>query len=249
MVTADALFRLAANAAAAQYAAAPPYLTYHTVTVIDVPSLKRHKVVERAVEVRTKDDFAALQDLPHGQHQYGQSFPLTPIFDALSYFRLAFNGVKRDLLSHVTMYQPITFGETKAISANANVVATTLRNYYAHYGADSTDTKAHLVMDALPALTNGNNSDFYIHDVYVDTANNLPTRVTYRGKDDTEFTIDYVTVQNHWLVSHAFYAKTEYGPLRIGRVHFTADSTFDAFTFPTTPSDPKLVPAPNPAPS
>lgn len=249
MVPADVLFRLAANAAAAQYEAAPPYLVYHTITVIDVPSLKRHRVVERSVETRTRDDFAVLQDLPKGQRQYGKSFPLIPTFDALSYFRLEFNGVKRDLLSHVTMFAPITFGTPQPLSANASVIATTLRNYYAQYAPDTTAGRAHLVMDALPALTTGNNSDFYIHDVYVDTTSDLPIRVTYLGKDDTEFTVDYIVVQNHWLVRHAFYGHTMYGPLRIGRVHFTADSTFDGFAFPALPSDPKLAPVPLPTPS
>jgi len=31
--------------------------------VVDVPSMHQHKVVSRAVESRTKDDFAVLQDL------------------------------------------------------------------------------------------------------------------------------------------------------------------------------------------
>jgi len=44
--------------------------------------MHQHKVVSRAVESRTKDDYAVLQDLPNGQRQYAHSFPLIPTFDA-----------------------------------------------------------------------------------------------------------------------------------------------------------------------
>jgi hypothetical protein len=248
MITADALFRLAANAAAAHYRAAPAYIAYHTVTDIDVPSMHRHKRVERQVETRTVDDYAVLQDLPRGQRQYGHSFPLIPTFDALSYFRLDYNGVQRDLLSHVTLYSLLEFNAPVPAQPGVNAVAVTLKYYYAQYADDSTDAKAHLLMDPLHTLTDGNSSDFYLHDVYVDTATDLPTRVTYRGKDDTEFTVDYTTVQQHWLVSHAFYGKTIFAPLHLGRVHFTVDSSFDQFAFPPLPDDPKLIPVPGATP-
>jgi hypothetical protein len=249
VVAADVLFRLTANAAAAQYRQPPPYLAYHTVAKIDVPALNRHKVVERAVETRTADDFAVLQDLPRGQRQYGQSFPLIPTFDALSYFRLEYTGAQhRDLLAHVTTFAPITFEAPHPTTPGVTVVATTLRNYYARYADDSTDAKAHLIMDPLKALTRNNNSDFYIHELYVDTATNLPLRVTYTGHDDVEFTVDYTTVQNHWLVSHVFYTRTFFAPLHIGQTRFSVDATFDGFTFPQTPADPRLLPSPTPAP-
>ncbi len=249
MVAADVLFRLCANAAAERYRHAPPYLAYHTAAVIDVPALKKHKVVERAVETRTADDFAALQDLPHGQRQYGQSFPLIPTFDALSYFRLEYSGAQhRDLLSHVTTFAPITFEAPHATTPGVTVVATTLRNYYARYADDSTDAIAHILLDPLKALTQNNDSDFYLHDIYIDTATDLPTRVTYTGHDETEFRIDYTTVHDHWLVSHVFYTRTFFAPFHIGQTHFTVDATFDGFTFPQTPSDPKLLASPTPAP-
>ena len=85
MIAADVQFRTTANAAAAAFARKPPYLAYKTDVVIDVPSLRRHKVISRAVETRTQDDYAVLQDLPQGQRQYGHSFPLVPTFDAISY--------------------------------------------------------------------------------------------------------------------------------------------------------------------
>ena len=249
MVAADVLFRLSANAAAEQYRQPPPYLAYHTVAEIDVPALKKHKTVERAVETRTADDFAVLQDLPRGQRQYGQSFPLIPTFDALSYFRIDYSAAQhRNLLAHVTTYEPITFAAPHATAPGVTVVATTLRNYYAHYADDSTETKAHLIMQPLRALTTNNSSDFYIHELYVDTATNLPSRVTYTGHDNVEFTVDYTTVKTHWLVSHVYYTRTFFAPFHIGQTHFTVNATFDDFSFPLVPADPKLLPSPAPLP-
>lgn len=239
MIAADVQFRTTANAAAAAFANKPPYLAYKTDVVVDVPSLRRHKVISRAVETRTTDDYAALQDLPQGQHQYGHSFPLVPTFDAISYFRVTFNGSQRNTLSYVEPGAPITFKDPRETS-HADVVVTSLRYYRASYAADSNDKIAHILMETLPTLTRGNNSDFYIHDVFVDTATNLPTRVIYEGPTTT-FTTDYQVIEGHWLVTHANYVHTFFGPLHMGRVTATADATNHDFGFPATPSDPKLA--------
>ncbi|HZO94530.1 MAG TPA: hypothetical protein VFB22_12315 [Candidatus Baltobacteraceae bacterium] len=239
MIPPDVLFRTAANAAAAAFANSPPYLAYRTEVTIDVPSMNRHKVIMREVETRTRDDYARLHDLPNGGTQYAHSFPLIPTFDAISYFRFQFNGSQRDSLSYVKEIQPITFTDP-ANTAHADVVVTMLRYYHASYAPDSTEQVAHILMDPLPTLTRGNDSDFYLHDVYVDTATNLPTRVVYEGPS-ADFSCDYTVVDNHWLVRHASYRQTFYGPLHIGRVTATAEATNSDFRFPATPSDPKLA--------
>jgi hypothetical protein len=239
VIAADVQFRTSANAAAAAFAQSPPYLAYKTDVTVDVPSLRRHKVISRAVETRTRDDFAVLQDLPNGRRQYGHSFPLVPTFDALSYFRVTFNGSERNTLAYVEPGQLITFTDPR-LTSHADVVVTSLRYYRASYAPDSNDRIAHVLMDALPTLTRGNSSDFYIHDVYVDTATNLPTKVVYIGPTTT-FTTDYSVVEGHWLVNHANYVHTFYGPLHMGRVTATADATYHDFGFPAAPSDPKLA--------
>ena len=239
MIAADVQFRAAANAAAAAFAQSPPYLAYRTRVAIDVPSMNRHKIIERAVETRTKDDFARLHDLPNGGTQYAHSFPLIPTFDAISYFRFEFNGSQRDALSYVKEIQPITFTDTQP-ATHADVVVRMLRYYRATYAPDTTEQLAHIVMEPLPTLTRGNDSDFYIHDVYVDTATNLPTRVVYTGPT-TDFACDYTVVDGHWLVRHATYTHTFYGLFHIGRVTAIADATNSDFSFPATPSDPKLA--------
>jgi hypothetical protein len=246
VIAADVAFRQAANAAAAAYAQAPAYLTYRADATVDIPSMRQHKVVSRSVEARTADDYAVLQDLPRGQRQYAHSFPLIPTFDALSYFRIEYNGARRNALSYVHQVQPITFTDPRATS-HADVVVTSLRYYHAAYAADSNDRIAHVVMEPLQTLTKNNDSDFYLHDVYIDTATNLPTRVVYTGPTTT-FTCDYEVVQQHWLVKHVVYSHTFFGPLRIGRVTFTVDATNSDFGFPDQPSDPKLAAPPSPHP-
>lgn len=247
----DQAFRLCANAAAAAYAQRPAYIAYHTRATIDVPTLKRHREVERAVESRTADDYAANQDLPRGARSYGHAWPLNPTFDAISYFRLVNDGktLRDPLESYVTDVQPITFSEPRASSAGVNVVVTTLRYYYAQYAPDSTEAVAHLTLAPLHALTNGNNSDFYLHDVYVDTQTNLPREVTFLGHDDISLVVDYTTDRGHWLVDHVSYEKTLYVPIRVARFHAKIDVRFDQFTFPAQPSDPKLGPVPMVTPS
>ncbi len=222
---------------------APPYLQYHTTATVDIPALGQHRTIERAVETRTRDDYAVLQDLPRGQRQYGHSFPLIPTFDAISYFRIDFSMPRRNLLASVTLEQPITFSERRAEDENVSVVATFLKYYYPTDAADSNATIRHLVMDPLPALTRGNTSDFYLRDVYIDTATNLPTRVVYTGPKIT-FTLEYTMLDQHWLITHAHYERTFVGPLHVGTTHFTADAVFDHFAFPPTPADPKLLAPP-----
>lgn len=243
MVTADAEFRTAANAAFAAWQKQPPYIAYRVDVTVDIPALKDHRTIARSVEARTKDDVAVLQDLPRGQNQVGQSFPLSPTFDALSYFRLDFrlgDPVRRhNPLSSVQMSAPLQFKDPVASNPDVSVIATTLRNYYAHYAEDSTDRIAHIVMDPLPALTRGNDSDFYLRDVFVDTATNLPTRVTYEGPT-TSFALDYRTSGDYWLVDHAYYRKTIIAPLHIGRTTFTVDAYYGGFTFPAIPNDVRL---------
>ena len=237
---------MCANAAAAAYASRPPYVAYHSRATIDVPTLKRHLVVERAVEARTTDDYAANQDLPRGARSYGHAWPLNPLFDAIAYFRIAntAKSLRDPLETYIYDVQPITFGEAKASSPNVNVVATTLRNYYATYAPDSTAAISHLIMDPLRALTTGNNSDFYLHDVYIDTATNLPRQVSFTGHDDIALSVNYTVDGGHWIVDHVSYERTLFVPIRLARFHTKVDVQFDTFTFPALPADSKLTPVP-----
>jgi hypothetical protein len=94
-------------------------------------------------------------------------------------------------------------------------------------------------MQALPALTRDNDSSFYLKDVYVDTATNLPTRIVYSGPT-TDFAIDYKVVENHWLIDHVRYSRTLVAILHLGQTTFTTEASYNAFTFPAAPTDPRL---------
>lgn len=249
MLTADAEFRAAANAAFDAWQHQPPYVAYRA--DVDVSALKAVRHVARAVEARTRDDLAVLQDLPRGQNQLGHAFPVPPTFDALSYFRLDFHLADplrlHNPLTAVTMLppqpdlppQPLHYGPPVPSRPEVAVVATTLRNYYAQYADDSNERIAHVVMLPLPALTHGNDSSFYLHDVYIDTATDLPTRIVYSGPT-SEFALDYTTVDGHWLIAHLTYRVALVAPLHIGQTTVTIQARYDGFTFPEVPQDPRL---------
>jgi hypothetical protein len=244
VLTADAEFRAAANAAYAAWLKQPPFIAYRVEVTVDVPAQKRTQHIARAVEARTKDDTAVIQDLPQGQNQLGHAFPIPPWFDALSYFHIDFrlgDPIRlHNPMTQLTMQAPLQFSTTVTSDPGVTVVATTLRNYYASYAPDSTDTIAHIALVPLPALTQGNDSDFYLHDVYVDLATALPTRVVYDGPT-TEFAVDYTTAHNDlWLIDHATYRHTLALPFHLIQTTFTTDATFGDFAFPEIPADPRL---------
>ena len=251
MLTADAEFRAVANAAFDAWQRQPPYVAYRVDVDVEVPAMKQSRRISRAVEVRTRDDLAVLQDLPSGANQLGHAFPVPPTFDALSYFKIDFHlgdpVRQHNPLTAVTMLspapgtapQPLRFTDPVASSPDVSVVVTSLRNYYAQYAPDSGDRIAHIVMQPLAALTRDNDSSFYLKDVYVDTVTNLPTRIVYSGPT-TEFTIDYTVAENHWLIDHVHYTRTLVAFLHIGQTTFTTDANYAAFAFPANPQDPRL---------
>ena len=259
-LTPDVAFEQAANAAAARWANRPPYVTYVTHAHIEAPSMHQTLDVNRRVMVRSSDDVAVLQDLPKGANTLGHAFPISPTFDALSYFRL---NTRIDLHKRITTDITGPFGEPATVPirfenvahTDTDVVVTSLRYYYPKFAPDSSDApdgRTHIVMQALPTLTTGNNSDFYISDVLIDNATMLPVQVTYSGRDDRKFVVDYQVVGDALVVRHAFFEQTVYTVLHLGRVHYSADAIFSDYEFPATAPDPRLAPpvaAPLPLPT
>ncbi|GAC1395524.1 MAG: hypothetical protein NVS3B17_11020 [Vulcanimicrobiaceae bacterium] len=248
----DIVFQRAANSAAAAAATAPPFLSYRVATDVSAPSMGQHRRVVRAVAVRTKDDLAVLQDLPSGENQLGHGFPVTPAFDALSYFTLSWKvGAHGALSAYVHDVVPLTYDTTK--TSGADVVVVRLYAYRAEYATDSSDApdgKTHINLvpyDFVKKHAVKPQSTFYLSDVVVDNATHLPTHVRYLGGDGIEFAVDYTTEQGHWVVSHAHYEETLHGPLAIGRLHVIADAVYDQFAFPPGAPDPRLVPAAGPS--
>lgn len=243
----DIVFQHAANAAAATVAQAPPYVTYHVATHVSARALGKERDVFRLVSVRTKDDVAVIQDLPQGANQLGHGFPVTPSFDALSYFTLSWRvGARTDVSCYVHDVTPLTYVNVQDDAAD--VVIVRLRQYRAEYAPDSSDQpdgKTHVTLqpyDFVKHQVVDPGNTFFLSDVYIDNATTLPTEVRYAGGDDIVFLVDYGMVQGHWLVTHAHYEETLHGPLNIGRLHVSADAKYDQFTFPDDPPDPRLKP-------
>ena len=230
-------------------ASAPPFVSYRVITQVSAPSIGQHREIARAVAVRTKDDLAVIQDLPRGANTVGHGFPIPPSFDALSYFTLSWKvGAHGAFSAYVHDVTPLTYDMTK--SKTADVVVMRLLQYRAEYAADSSDAmggKTHITLvpyDFVKRRATKPDSTFYLSDVVIDNATQLPSRVRYRGGDDIDFAIDYAMTDGHWLVSHAHYEETLHGPLRIGRLHVIADAVYDQFAFPDGAPDPRLIPAP-----
>jgi hypothetical protein len=245
MLTPDIAFERCANAAAAYVEQAPPFITYRVVTHVSARAAGREREIDRAVSVRTKDDLAVIQDLPKGRNQLGHGFPITPAFDALSYFTLSWKiGAHFDMTSYVHDVTPLRYQDLP--ESAADVVVFRLRQYRAEYAPDSSDDpngKTHITLapyDFVKRAVVKPDSTFFLSDLYIDNATDLPVQVRYQGGDDIDFMLSYATFEGHWLIEHAHYEETLHGPLRIGSLHVVADATYDDFTFPQEAPDERL---------
>lgn len=221
-------------------------MTYQVATHARAPSAREHRDVFRSVAVRTRDDLAVIQDLPQGRNQLGHGFPVTPTFDALSYFTLSWKvGWHYEVSSYVHDVTPLTYSDPST-SGEFDVVVTRLLAYKASYAADSSDApgaKTHIELRPFQFVVDKNNpqTTFYLNDLYIDNASDLPTRVVFVGPNDKEFIVDYGVIEGHWVVQHVHYEETMHGPLRVGALHIIADADYDHFAFPIVAPDPRLA--------
>ncbi len=246
MLSADVAFQNCANLAAAANARLPPYITYDVTTHVTAPSLGRDRTILRTVDVRTRDDLAVLHDLPAGGTSVAHGFPVTPAFDALSYFTLSWSvGRRMDVSAYVHDMKPLTYAAPDR--SGADVVVVRLRQYRVAYAADSSEEpgrRTHITLEPYDFVRHAAakpDSTFFLSDVVIDNGSGLPVEVTYTGGDDIRFTVAYGTYRNAWLVDHVHYEETVHGPLRIGRVHFVAEAAYSKFAFPAAPPEAVLA--------
>jgi hypothetical protein len=242
----DIAFQHCANAAAAIVSKAPPFVTYRVATHVSAPSIGKERDVIRAVSVRTRDDLAVIQDLPQGRNQMGHGFPVTPSFDALSYFTLSWRvGAHTDVSAYVHDVTPLVYPDVQ--DTTADVIVVRLHQYKADYAPDSSDASngtTHITLepyDFVKREATKPGDTFYLSDLMIDNATGLPAEVRYKGDDDILFDVQYGMRDDHWLVTHAHYEETLRGPLSIGRLHVAADAQYDRFAFPATAPDPRLA--------
>ncbi len=200
--------------------------------------------------MRTRDDLAIIQDLPRGRNQLVHGgFPVTPAFDALSYFTLSWHvGARDDVSAYVHDVTPLHYDTLPA--STADVVVVRLRAYRATYAGDSSDApnaKTHILLEPFDFIKRQvvrRDSTFFLSDLYIDNASGMPTEVKYSGGNDLLFVVDYASIGGYWLVNHAHYEETIFLPLHFARFHVSADAVYSDFAFPPVAPDARLAPPP-----
>lgn len=245
-LTAELAFQQAANRAADLYARAPAYVTYDVNVRARAPSMNQDRTVLRHVETRTSDDLAVVQDLPQGRNVLARSFPLSPVFDALSYFRFEWHVTARGTLdAYVTDVTPLRYVLTPQ-QANTDVFVASLRYYRATYAPDSSDAPngvSHINLAAYDFVkAEGARNTLYYTDIYVDNASGLPVDVRMAGASGLILDVRYTAADNHVVVDTVHYEETISVPLGVARFHVLSDAKFSHYAFPTTAPDPRLAP-------
>ncbi len=194
--------------------------------------------------VRTRDDLAVIQDLPRGRNQLGRSFPVTPVFDAISSFGFNWSVTRTGALTaYVHDIVPLTFAPPQ--QNGADVVVSRLRYFHADYAPDTSDAPdglTHITMQPYQFLLDQvPRDDLFFNDVFCSNETKLPTHVRSVGGHESQLVVDYGIVEGHWLVQHVHYEDTYIGPLSLFRVHSSANADYSEFTFPATAPDPRLA--------
>lgn len=243
MIGADvALAALIDRAGTAYTTTAPAYITYveHT----HVAGANRSEDIDRSVAVRVADDYAVMQDLPHGQERTGSAFPVIPFFDPFSTFRFSYfaNLHKLDI-----SFDPGTpfFVQSPASDPSIDAVVPYFSEYAPRYASDSSAQAVHLLVDPTPRTGDG---VFYPSDITLDAQSQLPAHVTLQiNGGDMVIGLDYSIVDGYWVITHGTWSSTQHVMGLTFKV--SADTTFTDFTFPTAPPDPRLSGTPRPSPS
>ena len=244
LMTPDLAFAILINRTSAFYEANPPtYMTYVEHTHVSAPTLGRTQDIDRSIAVRVADDFAVMQDLPHGTERAGQAFPVVAYFDPLSAFQFSyFANLKR---VDITLQRgaPLTLAIPSA-DPSVNVVVPYNSYWAARYAPDSTATALHLLIEPTPRVTQG----FYPSEIVEDAASRLPSRIEMRvvGGDET-IALDYSMIEGHWVVVHGRFSATQHAAFLTFKV--IADVTFSNIAFPSQPPDPRLAGTPTPGAS
>ncbi len=238
-----ALVQLINRTATAYVQNAPAYITYRERTHVS-SNAGRTEDINRFVQVRQADNYAIMQDLPAGAQRTGQAFPIIPYFDPLAGFSYSwFANLKRVDIT-IKREQPGLW-PMPAPDPSVNVFMPYISFWSPSYAPDSTDAKIHLRVVPTSSLQNGY---LYPYDVVVDPQSGLPSHLEIRfAGDPTSITLDYQTIQGHWVITHATYSS----PQHFGPMNFTvtSDTTYEDMTFPATPPDPRLAGTPAPSPT
>ncbi len=221
---------------------APAYITY--VEQTHVVGANRSEDINRTVAVRVADDYAVMQDLPHGEERTGSAFPVIPFFDPFSSFRFSYFANLHKLDINFSPGAPF-FLQSIAPDSSVDAVVPYFSEWAPHYAADSTAQALHLLIDPTPRTGDG---VFYTSEVSVDAASQLPAHVTMQiTGGDMVIGLDYSIVDGYWVITRGTWSSTQHVMGLTFKV--SAETTFSDFTFPKTPPDPRLAGTPMPSPS
>jgi hypothetical protein len=223
---------------------APAYITYVEHTHISAPSLNRTQDINRSVAVRQADDFAVMQDLPHGAERTGQAFPIIPYFDPLGQgFGFSWYANLKNVQISLQRY-PVGQWPVPQPDPSVNVFVPYASFWDPSYLPDSTDSRPHFRIVPTPAYA----GDMCVSDVVVDPQTQLPSHIELRSKRDAEvIALDYQVLEGHWVITHATYT----APQHFGPMTFTiiTDTAYENIAFPAAAPDPRLATSPSPPPT
>jgi hypothetical protein len=226
MLSADAAFANAANAAAAAFAADPPYVAYRLALRTNDGGSERD--TSSQIVVRTRDGAAVIDD-GHGASVHPNVLALPPTVDALGNWAFALETTDGGPVMHVTYQEPRHYAFATP-GPDADVVVPGINGFSVRY-ADGDAT--HLELQPATAFTRTLATEFdrfLYRDVWFDPSSWLPSRVVVAAVN-AELTLDYTVVSGRWLLSHVTYDGNEGSrpPLR----HVTIDATYAGYTFPS----------------
>lgn len=222
MIAPDEAFADAANAAAAAFAATPPYLAYRVAVATGDGS--RGKSEYDDVVVRTSDGVAIVRG-PGGTQQLPAPPALPGAVDALAEWAFAPQTLGGHAVLHVNYEEPKRYAFPTP-GPGLDAVAASISGFSVAYATGEPD---HLVLSpstsAVRALALQPNRFLY-RDVWFDPATLLPTRVVVAAANGT-LSVDYATAGGHWLLAHARYETLDRG-------HRTViDATYSDYAFPS----------------
>jgi hypothetical protein len=238
-----ALVQVINRTATAYVQNAPAYITYRERTHVS-SNVGRAEDINRFVQVRQADNYAVMQDLPQGAQRTGQAFPIIPYFDPLAGFSYSwFANLKRVDITITRM--PPGLWPAPPTDSSATMFVPYISFWAPEYTADSTDAHPHFRVLPTPSLQTG---QLYPYDLVVDAQTGLPSHLELRfAGDPTSITLDYQTLQGHWVLTHAVYnAPQHFGPMNFT---VTSDTVYEDMAFPDTPPDPRLAGTPAPSPT
>jgi hypothetical protein len=225
MLSADAAFANAANAAAAAFASEPPYVAYRLALQTN-DGTTEHATSVRIV-VRNSDDAATIDD-GTGHSERTSTLALPPAIDALANWAFALEKADGLPVMHVTYQEPRRYAFATP-GPDADVVVPGINGFTVRY-ADGDAT--HLELFPATAFTRALATEvdrFLYRDVWFDPSTWLPSRVVVAAVN-AKLTLDYTAQSGHWLLSHVRYDGTEGSRPTSPRI--TIDATYSGYTFP-----------------